>query len=174
MRSIRTIAYDFGTFVIISIFESVILVYPKHSNLRVFFKSNSRRNHANQKHPKICECFGKTKNENSWSLMRLYSERNYVFKLRDKLFEDEDLKWWKIGETEPIKQYHAPKAHVMCLEHGKKLFMFLEHITMRLEHGFGCTLMCPEHLKYKGRKRNFILFVDKSRDFDPNLVRNSH
>ena len=28
------IAYDFGTFVMFSIFESLIVVFPKHSNLR--------------------------------------------------------------------------------------------------------------------------------------------
>jgi len=32
------IAYDFGTFVMFSIFEYVILVFPKHSNFRVFFE----------------------------------------------------------------------------------------------------------------------------------------
>jgi hypothetical protein len=80
-RSIRTIAYDFGTFVIFSIFESVILVFPKHSNFRVFFLSNSRKKScklANQEHPKICEDFGKIKNEDSIGLRRLYSGRNYV------------------------------------------------------------------------------------------------
>jgi len=35
-RSIRTIVYDFGTFVMFSIFESVNLVFPKHSNFRGF------------------------------------------------------------------------------------------------------------------------------------------
>jgi len=34
--SIRTIAYDFGTFVMFSIFEYVILVFPKHSNFKGF------------------------------------------------------------------------------------------------------------------------------------------
>ena len=37
-RSIRTIVYDFGTFVMFSIFESVFLVFPKHSNFRGFLK----------------------------------------------------------------------------------------------------------------------------------------
>jgi len=32
------IAYDFKTFVMFSIFESVILVFPKHGNFRGFFK----------------------------------------------------------------------------------------------------------------------------------------
>jgi len=32
------IAYDFGTFVMFSIFEYVILVFPKHSNFRGFFE----------------------------------------------------------------------------------------------------------------------------------------
>jgi len=39
-RSIRAIAYDFGTFVMFTIFESVILVFPKHvhSNFRRVFE----------------------------------------------------------------------------------------------------------------------------------------
>jgi len=41
------IAYDFRIFVMFSIFESVILVFPRHSNIRGFW-SNSRRNHANR------------------------------------------------------------------------------------------------------------------------------
>jgi len=32
------IAYDFGTFVMFSIFESVIIVFPKHSNFRGFLE----------------------------------------------------------------------------------------------------------------------------------------
>jgi hypothetical protein len=32
------IAYDFGTFVMFSLFESVILVFPKHSHLMGFFE----------------------------------------------------------------------------------------------------------------------------------------
>ena len=35
-KSIRTIAYDFRTFVMFSISESVILVFSKHSNIRGF------------------------------------------------------------------------------------------------------------------------------------------
>jgi len=31
-KSIRAIAYDFMTFVMFSIIESIILVFPKHSN----------------------------------------------------------------------------------------------------------------------------------------------
>ena len=37
-RSIRIIAYDFRTFVMFSIFESIILVFPKHSNFRGFLE----------------------------------------------------------------------------------------------------------------------------------------
>jgi len=33
---IRTIAYDFGTFAMLPIFESVILVFPKQNNFRGF------------------------------------------------------------------------------------------------------------------------------------------
>jgi hypothetical protein len=35
---VYTITYDFGTFVMVSIFETVILVFPKHSNFRGFLK----------------------------------------------------------------------------------------------------------------------------------------
>ena len=37
-RSIRMIGYDFGTVVMFSIFEFVILVFPKHRNLRGVLK----------------------------------------------------------------------------------------------------------------------------------------
>jgi len=50
--SIRAIAYDFGTFVMFSIFESITIVFTKQSNFRVFW-SNSRRNHANQQSKNI-------------------------------------------------------------------------------------------------------------------------
>jgi len=36
--SIRPIAYDFGTFVMFFIFESIILVFQKHSKFRGFLK----------------------------------------------------------------------------------------------------------------------------------------
>ena len=36
-RSISEIGYDFGKFVMFSIFESFILFFPKHSYSRVFF-----------------------------------------------------------------------------------------------------------------------------------------
>jgi len=48
-----------------------------------------------------------------------YNGRNYVPKFRDKLFEDEDLKTTKIGETGPKEQNHAPRAHGMLLGHWK-------------------------------------------------------
>jgi len=74
---------------------------------------------ANQEYLKICEDFEKIKNEDSRGLMRLYSGSNFVPKFRGKLFEDEDLKRRKIGETGPKKQHHAPRTHAMRLEHGK-------------------------------------------------------
>ena len=37
-RSIKMMAYDFRIFVMFSIFESVILVFLKHGNFRVFLK----------------------------------------------------------------------------------------------------------------------------------------
>ena len=78
---------------------------------------------------KICEDFGKTENEDSRGLKRLYSGRNSIPKFRDKLFEDENLKRRKIEETGPRKQHHACRAHAMRLEHG------FCYTPMRLEHG---------------------------------------
>jgi len=64
---------------------------------------------------KNCEDFGKTKNEDSRGL--IYSGRNSILKLQGKLFEDEDLKATKIGETRPgnaipyaLGTCHAPWA----------------------------------------------------------------
>jgi len=48
-----------------------------------------------------------------------YNGKNYVPKFQGKLFENEDLKTTKIGETGPRKQIHAPRAHGMCLGHRK-------------------------------------------------------
>ncbi|RHN51917.1 hypothetical protein MtrunA17_Chr6g0474481 [Medicago truncatula] len=76
---------------------------------------------ANQEHPKICEDFGKTKNEDSRGLRRLYSGRNFVPKFQGNLFEDVDLKRRKIEKTGHKKHFYAPRTHVMCLEHGKRL-----------------------------------------------------
>jgi len=55
--SIRTIVYDFGTFVMFSIFESVILVFSKHSNFRGVLKSFTKKSckSTNQEHLKNCE-----------------------------------------------------------------------------------------------------------------------
>jgi len=36
IQNIKAIAYDFGTFVMFSIFESVILFFLKQSNIRVY------------------------------------------------------------------------------------------------------------------------------------------
>jgi len=44
-RSIKTIANDYGAFLMFSIFEYVILFFPKHCNFRMFC-CNSRRNQA--------------------------------------------------------------------------------------------------------------------------------
>jgi len=51
------IAYDFGTFVMFSIFKSVILNFPKHSNFRGFLKKFTKKSckSANQEHPKNYE-----------------------------------------------------------------------------------------------------------------------
>jgi len=53
--------------------------------------------------------------------MILYIGRNFVPKFRGKLFEDEDLKMMKIGETGHGKHNHAPWAHGMRLGHGKNM-----------------------------------------------------
>jgi len=42
-RSIWVIAYDFGTFVMFSIFESVIRVFPKYNNFRVFLMQFTKK-----------------------------------------------------------------------------------------------------------------------------------
>jgi len=86
-----------------SIFESVILVFPKHSSFRGGW-SNSRRNHANRKiknNWRIVKTLVRQKNEDSRGLRRLYIGRNFVSNFRDKLFEDEDLKTTKIEEIGP-------------------------------------------------------------------------
>jgi len=77
----------------------------------------------NQEHLKTCEDFGMIKNEDSRGLRRFYNGR-IVPKFRWKLFEDEYLKRRKIGETWPGRLHNAPRAY-----------------AMRLEHGYGCTLM---------------------------------
>jgi len=66
---------------------------------------------ANQEHLKNCQDFGKTRNEDSRGLIRLYIGKNVVPKFREKLLEDEDLKTTKIRETGPRKQYYAPWAY---------------------------------------------------------------
>jgi len=45
-----------------------------------------------QEHPKICEDFGKTKNEDPGGLRRLNSRRNFVPKFQYKSLEDKNLK----------------------------------------------------------------------------------
>jgi hypothetical protein len=52
---------------------------------------------------KNCQDFGKTKNEDSRGLRRLYIGRNYVPKFQCRLFENEDLKTTTIGEIGPKK-----------------------------------------------------------------------
>jgi len=54
-------------------------------------------------------------NEGSTGLGRLTRGKNFVPKFHGKLFEDEDLKRRKIGETGPRKACHAPSTCTMCL-----------------------------------------------------------
>ena len=75
---------------------------------------------TNQEHLKNCEDFGKTKNEDSRGLRRLYNERNFVPKFQGKLFENEDIKTTKIEETGTNRGCHAPRAYATRLGHGKK------------------------------------------------------
>jgi hypothetical protein len=98
-----------------------------------------------------------TKNEDLRGLMRLYNGRNYVPNFRGKLFEDEDLKTTKIGETGPRKQNHVPWAHGMRLGHGKNLpcAFGIYHAPWAYSK---MHFMRPEHLKCEGRKRNFMFF----------------
>jgi hypothetical protein len=85
--SIRSIAYDFRTFIMFSIFESVILFFPKHSNFRVFlmeFMKKSRKS-GKQDIRRFMWSFGKMKNEDSRGIKRLYNGRNSVPKFQDIL-----------------------------------------------------------------------------------------
>jgi len=54
-----------------------------------------------------CYDFGKTNNEDSRGLMRLYIARNSISKFRGKLFEDENLK------TTRIKDF-GPRSIIKC------------------------------------------------------------
>jgi len=92
--SIWSIAYDFGTFVLFSIFESVILLFLKHSNFRVFLMKFTKKSSklGKVRHPKIYVILGKKKNEDSRGLIRLYRWRNYVPKLQDILHWRKHLK----------------------------------------------------------------------------------
>jgi hypothetical protein len=114
------ISYDFGTFVMFSIFESVILIFLKHSNFRGFLKQFTKKIMQIDK-SRTSEDLGrlrKTKNEDSRVLRRLTRGRNYVPKFRGKIFEDEDLKRRKIGETGHGKVCHVPSTFTMRLGHG--------------------------------------------------------
>jgi len=60
--------------------------------------------------------------DREWRFKRphaIYSGRNSVPKFWGKLFEDEDLKMMRIGETGSGKLHHASWAHGMRLGHGK-------------------------------------------------------
>jgi len=111
---------------------------------------------------------------------RLYSGRNSIPKFRGKLFEDRNLKRRKIGEIGSKEHHHAPRAHVMHVEHDK-IFPCAQSIHMRLEHGSRCTLMRLEHCLcapsiWNARGACIILcfLVGKARVFSPNPDRKSH
>jgi len=83
----------------------------------------------NQEHSKICEDFGKTRNEDSRGLVRLYSGRNCVSRYRGKLFGGKHLKRRKNVEFGPRTHNHAPMAWFMNIGHGQLgTHMLLEHV----------------------------------------------
>jgi len=71
-----------------SIFESVIILFPKHSKSMVFFIQFTKKSckSAKQEHVKITEDFGKIKNEDSRGLVNLYRWRSYVPRSQDILY----------------------------------------------------------------------------------------
>ena len=83
-----------------SIFEYVILVFPKHSNFRGIFEviheeiMQIGKLRTTEELSRLCE----DKNEDSKSLRRVSIRRNYVSKFQTKLFEDKNLKTTKIKE----------------------------------------------------------------------------
>ena len=103
-------------------------IRKQQKNLNEYFQvQNEGITSANQEQLQNCQDHGKTKNEESRSLVRLFIGRNYVSKFRDKLFEDENLKTMKVeeigpGSTRACAQgmelcYHAPRAFKMRLGH---------------------------------------------------------
>jgi len=77
-RVLEQLHMVFGTFVMFSILSHVILVFPKHSNFRMFW-CNSRRNHANRKSKTI---------EDLW---RLWEDHEWRFKRSQKTLQREEL-----------------------------------------------------------------------------------
>ena len=111
---------------------------------------------------KNCQDFGKTKNEDSWCLRRIYIGWNYVPKFRGKLFEDEDLKTTENQRLGPEERQNGPRVFEKCLGHD-----LASHVprafTMCLGHETFFTLirrgdfLCGPCMKKSGRNCLFLL-----------------
>jgi len=77
-----------GKFIMFSILNHLILVFPEHNNSRVFFYviQDEIMQISKAKHLKTCENFGKKMNENSRDLGRHYKGRNFVLKFQVILY----------------------------------------------------------------------------------------
>ena len=127
-KSIRAIAYDFMTFVMFSIIESIILVFPKHSNFMGGFEVIHEKIMQIGKSRTTEELWRlrKTKNEYSRGLRKITNGKNSIPKFWGKLFEDEDLKRRKSENL-------GPGLDVMRLGHAKMPRAWNLY-TMRLGH----------------------------------------
>ena len=149
------IAYDFGTFVMFSIFEFVILVFLKHCIFRGFW-SNSRRNHANQKI------------KNNWIIVKIQETRIMIQEASEDLQMGGILfpKYWcKLFEG----LGHDLASHVPSA------------FTMRLGHETCFTLMClrlflyaPCMQKLEAQLSFPASVLGKARTFSPKPGTNSH
>jgi len=84
-----------------SIFGSVILVFPKHSNCRSFW-SNSRRNHKNRQIKNIrifLKTLGRSRKKIQEASRDFTRGKNSVPKTRGKLLGRKHLQWWKNREN---------------------------------------------------------------------------
>ena len=128
--SIRTIAYDFRTFAMFSIFKSVILFYSfRNIAILGYFWCNSRRNHANRKSKNIQRLV----NTLVRSRMKIQeasedsTEGEIMFPVHKTSYMETNTQMtekWRI---------RARKAH-SCHTHRAW--------STRLGYGLKCTLMC--------------------------------
>ena len=108
VKTMKLLIDDMSSYVILSMFFShfqQVLAAKRRSIKAIVYDFETY-----QEHPKICEDFGKIKNEDSRSLKRLYRGRNSVPKSRGKLFRGKHLKRRKNGEFGPGTHTHPPRA----------------------------------------------------------------